>query len=77
MKPVDFDYSAAETVDEALTQLSGADVKVMSGGQSLGPMLNLRLVRPSALVGLAATALSRSAFSAIRGAQSNGTYLGK
>ncbi|MEQ8832416.1 MAG: FAD binding domain-containing protein [Alphaproteobacteria bacterium] len=59
MKPVDFDYSAAETVDEALTQLSGADVKVMSGGQSLGPMLNLRLVRPSALVGLAATAALR------------------
>ncbi|MDW3204331.1 MAG: FAD binding domain-containing protein [Alphaproteobacteria bacterium] len=55
MKPVDFDYAAAETVDHALSQLSSTDIKVISGGQSLGPMLNLRLVRPTGLVGLAGT----------------------
>lgn len=55
MKPVDFEYAAAETVDQALSRLSSTDIKVISGGQSLGPMLNLRLVRPTALVGLSGT----------------------
>jgi carbon-monoxide dehydrogenase medium subunit len=39
-------------VDEALAQLAewGGEAKVLAGGQSLVPMLNLRLTRPSVLV---------------------------
>ena len=47
MKPAPFDYLAAESVDEALDALAahGDDARVLSGGQSLMPMLNMRLVR--------------------------------
>lgn len=37
----------ARTVDEALATLD-ADSKILAGGQSLVPMLNMRLVRPRA-----------------------------
>jgi len=37
-------------VAEALSALRGADAKPIAGGQSLGPMLNLRLARPKLLV---------------------------
>lgn len=52
MKPVAFDILRARSIDEALEALANArgTVKVIAGGQSLGPMLNLRLVRPDALV---------------------------
>jgi CO/xanthine dehydrogenase FAD-binding subunit len=52
MKPVAFDYLAAETLDEAISALSqaGADGKILAGGQSLVPMLNFRLVRPSLVI---------------------------
>jgi carbon-monoxide dehydrogenase medium subunit len=52
MKPVSFDYQRARSVDEALAALRDAsgDVKLIAGGQSLGPMLNLRLVRPTRVV---------------------------
>ncbi len=45
MKPSAFDYHAPETVDEAVTVLSelGDGAKVLAGGQSLVPMLSLRL----------------------------------
>ncbi|MGE0852013.1 MAG: xanthine dehydrogenase family protein subunit M [Hyphomicrobiaceae bacterium] len=52
MKPAAFDYIAAESLEAALSALSGAggDGKVLAGGQSLMPMLNFRLARPSILV---------------------------
>lgn len=52
MKPREFDYVQAETVEEALAELAerGDDAKVIAGGQSLVAMMNLRLVEPSVLV---------------------------
>ena len=52
MKPAAFAYRAVETVEEALAALTelGSDATVIAGGQSLMPLLNLRLARPSALV---------------------------
>lgn len=52
MKPPPFEYVRPGTVDEALAQLAerGGEAKVLAGGQSLVPMLNLRLTRPSVLV---------------------------
>lgn len=52
MKPVLFDYQRARSVDQALAALRDAsgDAKLIAGGQSLGPMLNLRLVRPTRVV---------------------------
>ena len=54
MKPPKFDYFAPETLEEALDLMSrhGADARVLAGGQSLMPMLNFRLARPSVLVDL-------------------------
>ena len=52
MKPAKFDYFAPATLDEALELLTqhGADAKVLAGGQSLMPMMNLRLVRPAVVI---------------------------
>ncbi|HET7266213.1 MAG TPA: xanthine dehydrogenase family protein subunit M [bacterium] len=52
MPAVPFDYHAPATVADALAALGslGEDAKVLAGGQSLVPMLTLRLVRPSAVV---------------------------
>src|ERR687884_1568706 len=52
MKPAAFEYRRASAVEEAIEQLSelGDDAKLLAGGQSLVPMMNFRLVRPSALV---------------------------
>ncbi len=50
MKPAPFDYVAAASVDEALAALAGGEAKVLAGGQSLVPLLNMRLARPSLLV---------------------------
>jgi aerobic carbon-monoxide dehydrogenase medium subunit len=54
VKPSPFAYYAPTSVEEALGLLSslGDDAKLLAGGQSLGPMLNLRLASPSALVDL-------------------------
>ena len=54
MKPAPFDYVAPHTLDEAVAALArgGADAKVLAGGQSLVPLLNFRLARPSLLVDL-------------------------
>lgn len=49
MKPVAFEHATAATLDEARALLT-AGAKPLSGGQSLGPMLNLRLVRPERVV---------------------------
>jgi CO/xanthine dehydrogenase FAD-binding subunit len=52
MKPPPFSYERASDVDGALDFLArhGGDGKVLAGGQSLAPLLNLRLARPTALV---------------------------
>jgi 2-furoyl-CoA dehydrogenase FAD binding subunit len=52
MKPAAFDYLRPESVDEALAALGehGDDAKVLAGGQSLVPLLNMRLARPALLV---------------------------
>lgn len=52
MKPPSFDYVVADTVDAAVSQLHqcGSDAKLLAGGQSLVPLLNFRLARPSVLV---------------------------
>ncbi len=52
MKPAAFAYHAPRSVDEALATLAelGSDGKVLAGGQSLIPLLNMRLAAPAALV---------------------------
>ena len=51
MKPPLFDYVAATSVDHALELLgSEPDAKVIAGGQSLMPLLNMRLGRPDLVV---------------------------
>jgi CO/xanthine dehydrogenase FAD-binding subunit len=51
MKPPRFEYARPASVEEALGLLAGdVDAKVIAGGQSLIPMLNFRLARPSVLV---------------------------
>ncbi len=52
MKPSSFKYSAPTAVAEAVELLAdlGADGKILAGGQSLVPMLNMRLAAPGHLV---------------------------
>jgi CO/xanthine dehydrogenase FAD-binding subunit len=52
MKPAAFEYIVADSVDMAVASLAqaGGDAKIIAGGQSLVPMLNFRLLRPSVLV---------------------------
>src|SRR6516162_1764439 len=52
MKPPVFDYIAPSSIAAAVAALAaaGGEAKVLAGGQSLMPMLNFRLLRPSILV---------------------------
>lgn len=52
MKPPPLQHVAPRTVDEALAALAdaGSGGKVLAGGQSLVPLLNMRLVTPTMLV---------------------------
>jgi len=52
LKPVHFDYVAATSPEEAVQALKEADGagKIIAGGQSLVPLLNMRLARPARLV---------------------------
>lgn len=52
MKPAPFQYRQASSSSEISEFLAknDASVKLIAGGQSLGPMLNLRLVQPSILL---------------------------
>ena len=53
MKAAPFEYVDPENVDEAIAALAAdEDAKVIAGGQSLVPLLALRLARPSVLVDL-------------------------
>lgn len=52
MKPAAFEYHRVFTAQEAIGLLTelGDDAKILAGGQSLTPMMNFRLARPSALI---------------------------
>jgi 2-furoyl-CoA dehydrogenase FAD binding subunit len=52
MKPAAFDYVRAESLDEALDVLAqeGADARVLAGGQTLIPMLSMRMARPRVVI---------------------------
>jgi 2-furoyl-CoA dehydrogenase FAD binding subunit len=58
MKPKAFDYLRAESLEEAVDGLKegGSDARILAGGQSLGAMLNMRLVEPELLVDISGTA---------------------
>jgi len=52
MRPAPFEYTLAEDLDHALVLLDehGDDARPLAGGQSLVPMMNLRLARPEMLI---------------------------
>lgn len=52
MKPAAFDYVRPASLAEALQALArhGSNGRVLAGGQSLVPMMNLRVVKPAVLV---------------------------
>lgn len=52
MIPGPFEYVRADSLDQAATQLAlhGEDAKILAGGQSLVPLMRLRLSQPSALI---------------------------
>jgi carbon-monoxide dehydrogenase medium subunit len=54
MIPAEFDYTAPETLEDAIKALSdgGEDAKLLAGGHSLLPLMKLRLAAPSLLVDL-------------------------
>lgn len=57
MKPAPFDYHAPATLSEAVGLMAkleqeGRDVKILAGGQSLMPMLAMRVARPEVLIDL-------------------------
>jgi CO/xanthine dehydrogenase FAD-binding subunit len=54
VRPAPFDYVAPRTVEEAVDLLArhGDEAKLLAGGQSLVPMMNMRLVRPTVVVDL-------------------------
>lgn len=58
MKAAAFEYVRAASLPDALRELSGA--KPISGSQSMGPMLNLRLARPGRVVDVSRIADLRS-----------------
>lgn len=70
MIPVAFDYAAPSTVDEAVQVLAeaGEDAKVLAGGQSLLPVLRMRLAAPSKLIDL-------GKISELRGVREDGDVL--
>ena len=52
MKPAPFQYADPRSIDETVALLGqlGDEAKILAGGQSLVPMLNFRLARPSTIV---------------------------
>lgn len=52
MKPAPFRYHRPESLADALRLLTLEDAKLLAGGQSLAPMMNMRLVSPAELVDL-------------------------
>ncbi len=70
MIPASFDYVAPATLDEAVSAYAGAgeDAKVLAGGQSLLPVLRLRLGYPDVVVDL-------SRVDELRGVRDDGEHL--
>lgn len=70
MIPAGFDYVRPGSVDEAVSALreNGDDAKVMAGGQSLIPLLRLRLAYPSVVVDVGRV-------SEMRGVRDDGDHL--
>lgn len=70
MIPAAFDYAAPASVDEALALLAehGDDAKIIAGGQSLLPVLRLRLNAPEFLIDL-------GRIEALRGVRDDGDHL--
>jgi aerobic carbon-monoxide dehydrogenase medium subunit len=52
MIPQTFDYSAPQTLQEALALLESGDRKILAGGMSLIPLMKLRLAQPAEVVDL-------------------------
>jgi carbon-monoxide dehydrogenase medium subunit len=52
VKPSSFDYERPGDIDSVIALMAHPDIaaKVLAGGQSLGPMLNLRLAQPELLI---------------------------
>jgi carbon-monoxide dehydrogenase medium subunit len=49
VKPAPFEYVRARSLDGAFAWLArDGDAKLLAGGQSLVPMMNMRVARPSA-----------------------------
>ncbi len=71
MIPAPFDYVRPTTVEEALQAIAagGEDVKVLAGGQSLIPVMRLRLAAPETVVDLGRVA-------ELRGVREDGDSLG-
>lgn len=67
MKPPAFKYCAPRSVNEAIEVLAreGEDVSILAGGQSLVPMLNMRMARPEVVLDI-------NHIEAISGIQANG-----
>jgi len=62
MKPAGFSYTRAATLEDALGSFAAAAAgRVIAGGQSLGPMLNLRLAEPKQLIDVSRLAELRQA----------------
>jgi carbon-monoxide dehydrogenase medium subunit len=74
VKPAAFDFARAASLAEAARLLagSGGAARLVAGAQSLGPMLNLRLVQPALLIDITAipqmTAVERDADATLLGA---------
>ncbi|WP_323673288.1 FAD binding domain-containing protein [Candidatus Poriferisodalis multihospitum] len=54
MKPAPFSFVAPETLDEVVGAMAahGEDARILAGGQSLVPLMNLRLARPEVVVSI-------------------------
>lgn len=59
MKAHAFDYQSARSLSQACASLGNGETRLISGGQSLGPMLNLRLAQPTALIDVSSLAALR------------------
>ena len=58
MKPAPFDYIRVDAADEAIALLAeyGDDARILAGGQSLMPILNMRLAQPRLLIDISRAA---------------------
>jgi carbon-monoxide dehydrogenase medium subunit len=74
VKPAPFDYLAPASIEEALDALAehGDDGKVLAGGQSLVPLLNMRLALPSVVIDVARIGDLRTTSSLASGGQRYG-----